>query len=274
MKYILGIGFYGKIYKKIPTIQVFIGDRFIDEYQPDTIDSRELHKTTIDKSWFNSLPFNDKTQKRVIYNVILPKCFKLYTLDEEILKNQSTISLHIKNDDSNYSNGFMTKSTLINLSNIFLLPAKIIKHFRTTQKQPNEWYNNIKDIIPTNIGRDGWDVVGFGKYNDTVFKGYPFPYKYFWNDQVINNPLNNFFGGNGILSLDLVYKNNVVMFDYYEDQLLALTKNFDNNQYTKVSTRNDKGFEYDGGVSNEIITGFPFSNRFFVLSRMLNFDKY
>ena len=276
MQYILGIGFYGKIYKNLPTIQVFVGDRFIDEYQPSTVDGYESYKTFIDKAWFNSLPFDENSRKRVIEMPYLPKCFKFYTLDDELLKNQSAINLHIKNADSNYANGFMTNSTLLNLSNIFLVPAKIVKHFRTTQKQPNELYNNIKDIIP-HIGKDGWDVIGIAKYKDTVFKGYPFPYKYFWNNEHITDPLNYFFGGNGILRLDLVCKNNVVMFDYYENQLLELTSKFNADQYNKLANRNDDvvglGAYFNENV-DQVVAGFPISNRFFVLSRMLNFDKY
>ena len=42
MKYILGMGFYGTVYKRIPTIQIFIGDRLIDEYQPESINSYDF----------------------------------------------------------------------------------------------------------------------------------------------------------------------------------------------------------------------------------------
>ena len=140
----------------------------------------------------------------------------------------------------------MTKSTLINLSNIFLLPTKIVKHFHN--KQPNEFYNNIKDIIP--YSNETWDMISIAQYNDKLFKGYPYPFKYKWNGQVINDSIEYLHGGSGVLSLDLIYKNNIVMFDYYE------------NLINKVDDLTKIPFE-----------GFPFSNHFLVLSHMLNLNK-
>ena len=56
-----------------------------------------------------------------------PKIF-VYVIDDEILKqSQGTIKIEIKNTDSNYSNGFMTQSTLLYLSVFYMIPYMLFK---------------------------------------------------------------------------------------------------------------------------------------------------
>lgn len=259
MKYLLGMGFCGSVYKRIPTIQLFVGERLIDEYEPTSIDGYEKYDAVFNRDWWAS--HGNSSIKNIEYKdsiTHLPKNFKLYTLDEQVLKTSSTIKLKIKNADTNYTNGFMTKSTLMNMSFIFLLPIKIFEYYLTRQKTANEMFNKVKHIIPsfTNI----WDNILDAKFKDSWFKGYPFPFKYFWNDEIIFNSLNHSFGGNGTLKFDIICENNIVMFDYYKDQLIELMQN-GYISTTHINTRK--------GISN----GFPFSNEFFVLSHMLNYNK-
>ena len=144
MKYLLGMGFYGSVYKRIPTIQLFVGERLIDEFEPISIDGHEKYDAVFNRDWWAS--HGSKANKNREYKdiiTLLPKNFKLYTLDEQVLKTSSTIKLKIKNADTNYTNGFMTKSTLMNMSFIFLLPIKIFEHYLTRQKTPNEMFNKV-----------------------------------------------------------------------------------------------------------------------------------
>jgi len=261
MEYTLGMGFYGTVYKKIPTIQVFVGDRLIDEYSPESINGYKTKDIVFNRDWWASRgkisrqgtrDITNKEYKDVIAN--LPKHFKLYTLNENVLKNQSTIEIKIKNSDTNYTNGFMTKSTLMNMSNIFLIPSKIFEYYLTRQKEPNEMYNKIKDIIPSCT--DNWDNIPSARYNDSWFKGYPYPFKYFWNNETISNSLTYFIGGNGTLKFDIIYENNIIMFDYYKNQLIELLQN-----------------GWDELPAKYVCYGFPFCTDFFVLSHMLNSNK-
>ena len=53
----------------------------------------------------------------------MPNRLKLYVFESDInFTTDSIIKFEIDNDDSNYTNGFMTKSTLISLDTIFLAP--------------------------------------------------------------------------------------------------------------------------------------------------------
>jgi|ETNmetMinimDraft_29_1059903.scaffolds.fasta_scaffold07460_2 hypothetical protein len=267
MKYLLGIGFYGSMYKRIPTIQLFVGNRLIDEFEPESIDGYEKYEVTYNKEWWAS--HGTKTNKNREYKDIithLPKNFKLYTIEEQVLKEASKLEIKIKNADTNYSNGFMTKSTLINLSNIFLIPTNIFEHYLTRQKKDSEFYNKIKSILPLCV-KEEWDNIPYAYYGTTRFKGYPFPFKYFWNGEHIENSLNHYFGGNGTLKLDLIHENNTVMFDYYKTDLLKMMHE---------GWISDKNMSFGAGSGNpwkDVCSGFPFANEFFVLSHILNPNK-
>ena len=259
MKYLLGMGFYGSVYKRIPTIQLFVGERLIDEFEPISIDGHKKYDAVFNRDWWSShgtKTKNNREYKDII--TLLPKNFKLYTLDEQVLKTSSTIKLKIKNADTNYTNGFMTKSTLMNMSFIFLLPIKIFEHYLTRQKTSNEMFNKVKHIIPSFT--DTWNNIPAAKYKDSWFKGYPYPFKYFWNDEIIFNSLTYFIGGSGTLKFDIICENNIIMFDYYKNQLTEFIQNGWIDERNKIPEK----YVWDG---------FPFCNDFFVLSHMLNSNK-
>ena len=118
MKYILGLLFEYKHYKKTSHLKIFTGDTLIDDIKLD-----------------DSIPFkgnnNNNDDERIIYRKGPPvwlhrnntqhvnKCF-LYEIDETALNDRMVFQ--ITNDDNNYTNGFMTKFSHINFQNIFLIP--------------------------------------------------------------------------------------------------------------------------------------------------------
>lgn len=55
-----------------------------------------------------------------------PEKIFVYELDESILKNK--IMFYINDRNSNYNNGFMTKSNMIKFNNIILLPKSYLKY--------------------------------------------------------------------------------------------------------------------------------------------------
>jgi hypothetical protein len=145
----------------------------------------------------------------------VPKKFKIYVLDESVLLGKNEISLQVENDDSNYTNGFMTKSTLIDLRHIFLLPRDYIQIFKN--KGEKLWESIIK-IIPH-------EYKGIGKIvtNKEFEPAYPFPFKYIWNDEWNGKKSMKYSnGGSGVLRLPLKIRDGVVMFDpnYAEDENL------------------------------------------------------
>ena len=109
MQYVLGLGILCKKYKKNPNIRVFADNTFIDEFE--ITHSDETKK-------FTDISKNCKMTKNWS-----AKHFHILHIDEKHLN--SKISIHVQNDDSNYTNSFMSKSTVIAFDSIFLIP----KHF-------------------------------------------------------------------------------------------------------------------------------------------------
>lgn len=285
MKYILGIGLFGELYKQYPTLQVFIGDTLVEEYNPDSIDGEKHYFTKKNPNWYGLKSLPDTEKKLIISS--FPKHYKLIFLNEDFLKTQSKLKIKIKNADSNYTNGFMTKSTLLNFSNIFLIRTDMLDAFQTSQN--GQWYDRIKNIVPwikEYQKTEEYAIINQGRYTNICFKGYPYPFKTFWNDEVPEKVAVSTHGGNGELTMDLINKDNLVMFDYYEKELLDSNPSYCgvNNPTVSKELRPSAtpilsgaiGIKTEGGSifeQAEIPGGFPFSLYFFAISRMFNFNK-
>ena len=128
MKYVFGFNVGVELYKKFPTIQIYVQDRLIDEFD---LDENDLYKNVVPEkdryvmythlgreSRSDSIPDGD--------NKYFSTTLRCYTINGEYLKDH--IKIVIKNQDSNYTNGFMTKSTLVYFSNVFLIPLKFLEN--------------------------------------------------------------------------------------------------------------------------------------------------
>ena len=142
MRYILGVGLTFKKYKKNATIQIFSNNILIDEYELDkdiyskepTFDfyiAKKIIKPFPKGYSSNGIsPFGghklgiDGNYNR---NKKFPQTIRLYEIDDQTLKDE--IIFRVKNDDTNYQNGFMTKTSLLSFYFIFLIP----KHFLTNK---------------------------------------------------------------------------------------------------------------------------------------------
>ena len=104
---ILALGFYCDIYKKSPNVRLFLNDTFIDEFDIDPFSSLDAGMPSI----------------------------KLYQINLVDAVGTYNIKLQIKNNDSNYNNGFMTKSTLIKLYTFSLFNSKNTDYVYTQLKK-------------------------------------------------------------------------------------------------------------------------------------------
>lgn len=140
MKYVFGFNIGVKLHKKFPTVQVFTQDRLIDEFELD--DSHTFQEFSLfddDKKLANK-PF------RHVFNNVSKKV-NLYSLNEDCL--QDNIKLVVRNKDSNYTNGFMTKSTLIRFAHIFLMPEEIFLDENTHLQMLKPYVSYKPDTDPT-----------------------------------------------------------------------------------------------------------------------------
>lgn len=180
---VLGIGFQCKVYKKNPRIRLFIGDVFIDEFdQKNYVSNLEKNNT-----W--SVPY-----QKIDFNTYKIKLIEIP--DELLTEQQGKVKIEVKNDDSNWTNGFMTKSTNLCLDTCFIIQKKILENC--------DW-NKIKNKHYYQLG---YNRSGRMKSIDTMKKWYkdrskwPYiePYTTTWvskNNHKIDHVLDCWIGGSG-----------------------------------------------------------------------------
>ena len=119
-------------------MRVSINDFFIDEFElKNNISKKELESIT---------PVNwDRKLRRYSSTLLEPRIdwtkdqihpdfsFKFYNLKYSNLENINEIAvlLEFKNKDANYTNGFLTKSSLFNVPIVYVFPTKILTNCET-----------------------------------------------------------------------------------------------------------------------------------------------
>ena len=291
MKYVLGVGFIVHKYRKNPKVRIFADDLFIDEHEIDKHDSVE-NPITIDRlrywfpDWQAQPPWpslekmrnnGDKTMLRKIPETDQwPRQWKTYTLDETTLQNKTHIKLEIDNNDSDYTNGFMKRSTIMDMRHVFLLPVDLLDCYCSDARK---FFAGLRKVLPPKYKGVG-EVNTFQKF--LGYKGYPFPFKYKWHG-VSKNAHIPLIGGSGVLTLDLCKKNGIIMFDTHDEHLnhvITLDQSeFGDCQYNIKSMMQAHGLT-DDEIDQHIeyykqkkrlpeIPAFPISQQFFTLAHQL-----
>jgi len=101
---------------------------------------------------------HNRTKEKIIH----PKFF-VYIFDDEILKaSQGMLRIEIANSDSDYMNGFMSKSTLIYLSHFYIMPYALFRSpIELTQRYINCFSrkataDTMKNILKFYIQKIEW----------------------------------------------------------------------------------------------------------------------
>ena len=265
MKYLLGIGFIvTEKYRKDPVARVNIDDTFIDEIVVDDYPNYDKVWVGDENMWPHTSPVVDYDHKggrildghkRTLFQPTkswtFPKKFKTYVIDQDQLQGKKQLVVKIQNSDSNYNNGFMTKSTLIDM-NAFLVPLKWIKLFKSGGT--NHMYDFNQEVADPEHAGNYFMLKGrLATCNGEILRraeGYPFAWKSFWNGEERDSWA---VGGDGTLRIQLLTKKSgTVMFDPYDQETLLL--------------QSEKKVEQD--------TGFYISEKFFSLAHQKVFDKY
>lgn len=130
MKYILLLGLYFKKYKNDSKIRIFADGNFVDqlelkdEIKEDAVNWEEL-------GWNRHIDFMrpgiyDPTD--LVWN--FPQRIFYYEINSDFIHNKITIE--IDDHNNNYSNGFMTKSNMIMIDQVFLFPKCLLSKKRWT----------------------------------------------------------------------------------------------------------------------------------------------
>ena len=176
MKYLLVLGFSCKVYKKEPRIRLFFNEQLIDEFNisnyPKSINFiRNVEKILNLKHPLE--PYAEKTIIKYIKDFMPP--LRFYNLNIEDQLQRSHIRIDVDNNDNNYNNGFMTKSTLLQFKILSLLPAdrKIYEWFKLkawNQRYTHKYAWHCKK--PTNnffILQDGSTWLGKNQQLTPIF---------------------------------------------------------------------------------------------------------
>jgi hypothetical protein len=177
MKYLLVVGFACDVFRREPCARIFIGDILIDEfYIPH-------HKDTLTPAvqnfWKNRhilQPFSATELENMQIKNFPP--LRFYEIELSQTLNLAKLRIEIKNSDSNYVNGFMSKSTLITLNVCYFFPLhqKLLLRFKeiknkNSQTQNYAWYRMHKDIFDLLVnglcwqGKNGQIVVSDRYYS-------------------------------------------------------------------------------------------------------------
>ena len=230
MQYVLGIGLFRKKFKTDPIIRVSINDILLDEFTLDHEDTEEI--TYAKKDLFDHyLPISTPYKRPMT----ISKNIKLYKFNDSIFGGNNKCELEIINNDTNYTNGFMTKSTVIFLNTLFLVPLKYclydknsIQKFNNEVLIPNKGMldNNIETPLlnkntNTKMSIEGWPLVAFPIWHYTCWidqdnisqDGDLVNTIPNWhNTKTLSMPAKDSIGGSGILECPIEKKFGIFMF--------------------------------------------------------------
>jgi len=130
MKYKLVLGIEYKPYKKHADINVHLHDRCIDVFSlTDKHPALNSVRDKIDEKWYHHFDCYNRLMSqnyRMAWNDLpKPSLYKIYDLEEKDLKG--SLTLEVMNPDSNYTNGFMSKSSLMRFPVIALIPEYLLE---------------------------------------------------------------------------------------------------------------------------------------------------
>lgn len=128
MEYFLVLGIEYKKYKKPGNITIHVGDKFIDTFQLD----RNYPCATnilqqIEPQLYSKFPTKSKwCCKEMVAVKYIPSLYKVYKVNEHDLKG--TLDIKVENANSDYTNGFMKNSSLINFRVVSVFQKDLVKN--------------------------------------------------------------------------------------------------------------------------------------------------
>ena len=127
-----------KVYKKNPLVRIFINNTCVDEFDlPHGYHDEKITLDLLD-------PLNSaKVKQHHIDAIHFLKIIKFQSLDKNC-----DVEIEIINNDSNYTNGFMTKSTFIKIRYIFLLNQQELDKISNMHKSYSYSQNNFQKFYP------------------------------------------------------------------------------------------------------------------------------
>lgn len=135
MKYILVLGIIFKKYRNPAKVKIMLGGNFLDAFtlEKDYLYSENI-MSMIDREWYNRMNCThwlklskDKDFKKDLDPWMnMPKLFKVYHVTEQNLHGH--LEIEVQNDNSDYNNGFVSKSSTVSFPIIALFPSHLCRN--------------------------------------------------------------------------------------------------------------------------------------------------
>ena len=203
MKYILGLAFSFEYYKNPATLRILVDDVLIDELVLTESIERVGDINYNPKGMSDTLEFKN-TNWRYHPKRSLAKKMYIYEVDESILNHY--IRLEIENNNTNHTNGFITKYSYFIFDLVFLLPKKYFEDLELMSKENQELRSHGHGIIGPR--------ENFAKKGLADFWEWPCHHREFeiesqsWKPEVLHNFRR---GGSFTYSFDLARHKNLVV---------------------------------------------------------------
>ena len=118
MFYIFGLSFEYHRYRRDAVLKVYADDNLVDEINlSESIGLKSVN--------LNSCPQAYQGPNNYSHVRIMPEKLLLFEIKDQHL--YSDIRIEVQNDNNNYTNGFMTKSSYIKFHRMFLVPSCLLK---------------------------------------------------------------------------------------------------------------------------------------------------
>jgi hypothetical protein len=197
----LCLGFCCYIYKKPPTVRIYVDNFFIDEFE--LTDSMPKNKVT---DFINVINSFRKTDSRRFVSELDPtlyldktdinKNIKIMFFNMKNLnfnnKKSCNLKIEVKNNDTNYNNGFISNSTLVSLPIVFITSTKILENFKNFFMKYDKMYKKRQKIY-----NDINAIKNFYKTKQNFLSPFTPQSLYFYQEQSKRKISSYFFGGNG-----------------------------------------------------------------------------
>mgnify|MGYP005995859147 CR=1 FL=1 len=179
MKYYLIIGYQLlERYRTFPIVTVHMNGQFVDEFECDNqeatqMSAREIYINNI-KGYGNARQC-DRIED---FSFTTPSKYKMYELDSNDWPEQGELSIEVSKSYSNYTNGFMSRRSMVKFNPVFLIRKdlydnheammKIIKAQRYANWVNRSHNRDDEQNLQMKIVRPTWP--GFSSYPDNFRK--------------------------------------------------------------------------------------------------------
>ena len=136
MSQVLILGFNSFVFKQNARARIFLNNNFIDEIDiPEFINEFFLMRfKKKEESVYSRISRNIQNNSKEIHNFHSCPTLFFYEINDTVLAKDVNIKIEIKNQDNNYSNGFMTQTTYVEIAHLYLLPKRLVDRYLKQKK--------------------------------------------------------------------------------------------------------------------------------------------